>query len=59
MLQAVDFGIRRHDTLAERDVATDQRIDGFDDHALGKAAHFGDQPRQFLQIAVERFRGMF
>jgi hypothetical protein len=31
------------DALAERDVAADQRIDGFGDHALDEAAHLGDQ----------------
>ena len=58
-LQAVDFGVGSDDTLAQRDVAADQRIDGFDDHAFGKAAHLRDQPGQFLQIAVERLGGMF
>ncbi len=59
VLQAVDFGIGGHHMLAQRDVATDQRVDGFDDHALGKTAHLGDQPGQFLQVAVERLGGMF
>ena len=58
-LQVVDFGVGGHDTLAEHDIAPDQRIDGFHDHALGKAAHFRDQPGQFLQIAVECLGGMF
>ena len=58
-LQAVDFDIGGHHALAERHVAADQRIDGFDDHAFGKAAHLGDQPGQFLQIAVERLGGVF
>jgi len=44
---------------AQHDVAADQRVDGFDDHALGKTTHLGDQPGQFLQIAVERLGGMF
>ncbi len=57
-LQAVDFGVGRHHALAQRDVAADQRVDGFDDHALGKAAHLRDQPGQFLQVAVERLGGM-
>jgi hypothetical protein len=39
--------------------SADQRVDGFDDHAFGEAAHFRDQPGQFLQIAVERLGGMF
>ena len=58
-LQAVDFGVGGDHALAERDIAADQRIDGFDDHAFGKAAHLRDQPGQFLQIAVERLGGMF
>ena len=58
-LQIVDFGVGGDDALAERDVAADQRIDGFDDHAFGKTAHLGDQPGQFLQIAVERLGGVF
>jgi len=53
------FDIGGHHPLAERNVAADQRIDGFDDHALGKTAHFRNQPGQFLQIAVERLRGVF
>ena len=57
-LQLVDLGVGGDDALAERDVAADQRIDGVDDHALGEAAHLGDQPGQFLQIAVERLGGM-
>ena len=59
VLQAVDLDVGGDDALAERDVAADQRIDGFGDHAFGKAAHLGDQTGQFLQIAVERLRGMF
>ena len=59
MLQTVDVGIGGDDALAEADVAADQRIDGFGDHALDQAAHLGDQAGQFLEIAVERFRGMF
>ena len=58
-LQIVDFGVGGDDALAERDVAADQRIDGIDDHAFGETAHLGDQPGQFLQIAVERLGGMF
>ncbi len=58
-LQDVDLDVGSHDPLAERDVAADQRVDGIDDHAFGQAAHLGDQPRQFLQIAVERFCGVF
>ena len=58
-LQLVDLDVGGDDTLAERDVAADQRIDGFDDHALGQAAHLGDQAGEFLQIAVERLGGMF
>ena len=58
-LQAVDLDIGGDDALAERDIAADQRIDGFGDHALDKATHLGDQPGQFLQIAVEGLGGMF
>ncbi len=58
MLQVVDFGIGSHHALAQRDIAADQRIDGIDDHAFGQAAHLGDQPSQFLKIAVERLGGM-
>src|ERR1700733_15199526 len=58
-LQAVDFDLGGHHPLAERNVAADQRIDGFDDHAFGKAAHLRDQTGQFLQIAVERLGGVF
>ena len=58
-LQIVDFDVGQDDPLAECNIAADQGIDGFDDHPFGKTAHFGDQPGQFLQIAVERFRGVF
>jgi hypothetical protein len=58
-LQAVDLGVGGDHFLAQRDVAAHQRIDGFDDHAFDEAAHFRDQPGQFLQIAVERLGGMF
>ena len=58
-LQIVDLGVGGDHALAERDVAADQRVDGIDDHALGKTAHLRDQPGQFLQIAVERLGGMF
>ena len=44
---------------AEREITADQRIYGLDDHPFGKAAHFGDQPGQLLQIAVERLGGVF
>ena len=59
VLQTVDFGVGGDDALAQHDIASDQRIDGFDDHAFGEAAHFRDQPGQFLQIAVERLGGVF
>ncbi len=45
--------------LAERDVAADQRVDGFGDHALDHAAHLGDETGQFLKIAVESLGGVF
>ncbi len=47
------------DALAERDVAADQRVDGIDDHALGDAAHLGDQARELLEVGVEGLCGMF
>ena len=59
MLQTVDLDIGRDDALAERDVAADQRVDGFGDHALGQAAHLGDETGQFLKVAVERLGGVF
>ena len=58
-LQVVDVDVGDDDALAERDVAPDQRVDGLHDHAFGKATHFGHQPGQFLQIAVERLGGVF
>ena len=58
VLQVVDLGVSRDHTLAERDVAADQRLDRVHDHAFGKTAHLGDQPGQFLQIAVERLGGV-
>jgi hypothetical protein len=36
LLQVVDFGVGGDDALAERDIPTDQRVDGVDDHALGR-----------------------
>jgi len=59
MLQMIDFGVGGDNALAEHDIPADQRVDGLDDHALGKTAHLRDQPRQFLQIAVECLGGMF
>jgi hypothetical protein len=58
MLQAIDLDVGRDDALAERDVAADQRVDGFRDHALDHAAHLGDQTGQFLKVAVERLGGV-
>ena len=58
MLQTVDLDIGRDDALAERNVAADQRVDGFGDHALDHAAHLGDETGQFLKIAVERLGGV-
>jgi hypothetical protein len=57
-LQIVDFDVGLDHAPAERDVAADQGVDGIHDHALGKSAHFGDQPGQLLKIAVERLGGM-
>ena len=59
VLQLVDLGVGGDHALGQRDVAANQRVDGIGDHALGKAAHLGDQAGQFLQIAVERLCGVF
>jgi len=59
LLESIDLGVGGDDTLAERDVAADQRVDGIDDHALGEAAHFRDRPGQFLEVGIEGLCGMF
>jgi hypothetical protein len=58
-LQAVNLGVGGDHALAEPGVAPHQRVDRFDDHAFDQAAHFRNQPGQFLQIAVECLCGMF
>ncbi|MHC2637108.1 hypothetical protein ACVME5_009793 [Bradyrhizobium liaoningense] len=59
LLQRVEFGVGGDDALTERDVAADQRVDGIDDHALGDAAHLGDQAGEFLEVGIESLCGMF
>ena len=57
-LQGVDRGIGRDHLLGKLGVALGQRIDGIRDLLFGKPAHLGDQPRQLLQVGVERLRCM-
>jgi hypothetical protein len=59
VLQLVDIHIERHHLPAERNVATDQCVDGVDDLPFHQAAHLGDEPGQLLQIGIECFCGMF
>ncbi len=57
-LHRVDHGISGDNALAELDIAIDQSLNRICDLALGKAAHFGDLARDFLQIGIEGLGSM-